>query len=109
MATTTRWSLLNFGARKKVMAVVFGRFIVQRLQARWQGVHFYCRALWAASEGATEGARLDAGSCGGGIRYRPQLHFRYGAGEEKRLLAHDGSLGAGLRDFAGPACQGARS
>jgi hypothetical protein len=88
--------------------VAFGRFIVQRLQAIWLGVHFHCGAVRNASKAVAEESRLDAGSHSGGIRHRPQLHLRHGAREEERLSTHDRGSRAGLWDFSGAACQGAR-
>jgi len=91
----------------KCMFVAFGRFIVQRLQAIWLSVHFHRGAVRIASEAVAESSRLDAGSHG--IRHRPELHLRHGAGKEERLSAHDGGSRARLWNFDGAACQGVRS
>lgn len=102
--TRCGWLGRNDGSNR--MFVAFGRFIVQRLQAIWLGVHFHRGPVRNASQAVAEESRLDAGSHGGGIRHRPQLHLGYGAGEEKRLSTYNGSSRAGFWGFPGATCQG---
>jgi hypothetical protein len=106
MARSICRSLVTRSDRELGIFVAFGRFIVQRLQAIWFGVHFYRRPLWISSQGATKAAGMDSGSGCGGIGHRPQLHFGYGTRQEKRVPPNHGSYRARIRDFFSPTCQG---
>ena len=85
------------------MNVGFGRFIVQSLQAIWEGVHTCRSAFRGSSQGIATKAQLDAGADGRRVGDRSQLHFGHGTGQEKRLPANSRGGGSGIRDRNGSA------